>query len=393
MNCILIFFIICLTKSIYLPNKRVQENKNISELEIIYSDDSGASFLSFYIGNPLLKSPFRISLQIPYNYVPFNAHDTQIEFKLLNINKTILINNKPIKGVSAQLLTCISPNGYCVEDLHYYIVNSTIENRIYETLSFALLPEENEFSFIHQLASKGIIAKKQISFEPISIKIGRIIYGELPKMYINNKHVYLCKSYNNYWGCPLDRVTIGNDTYIYENKEKSLFDTLDKFWYVPKNFFNFITKTVFDKYIKKKACWLKEDKTGSIQFYQCQCSELRDFPYIHFFFVGHAFTMTTYLLFDYDGQYCESLIHYSIGDNKWIFGTRFVHSFLTNFDYDKKMITFYTSSKLRKYEEKMKFQITMKNIIIVNNIILLLQLSFSIFIKIFKENNVNNIYL
>lgn len=384
MNCILIFFIICLTKSVYPPNKTEQENKNISELEIIYSDRSGTSFLSFYIGNSLLKTPFRASLQIPYNYIPLNSQATKTEFKLLNINNTILVDNKPTKGVSAELSTCISPNGFCIDNLYYYIVNSTDDNRIYETFSFSLSSESDEFSFIHQLFTKGIITKKQISFDPISISIGRIIYGELPHQYVYDKYVYICKSNKDYWGCPLEKVTIENDIYIYDNKENTFFDTLDKYWYVPKKFFNFIGKKVFDKYVKRGGCWIKEDKARSIQFYQCQCSELRDFPNIHFFFVGHAFTMTTYLLFDYDGQFCESLIHYHIEDNKWVFGTRFVHTYLTNFDYDKKIITFYTNRELRKPKEEKNPQVITKIFIIVNNIILILQISFSIFIKVFQ---------
>ena len=344
------------------------ESNTLQDLEMLYSDESGSCFESLYLGDSKMRTQFRVTLQSPYNYIPLSsaAHHTGI--KPLKENTTLSINNESLLGNKAKVNVCLSMSKFCIDDLHFYLINSTKHNKIYETLSFSLSSIDDNFSILHRLTKNNIMKVKKVSFVPFSIALGRVIFDDLPKGYINNKYAYPCQSYNNNWGCQLNKVIIGNNTKEYINKDIALFDTLDKYIYVPTEFFSFFEQKVINKNIENKSCWLIREPEYNEQHYDCDCKELKDFQEINFVFGNIIFPMSTYLLFDYHGKGCESLIYNKYSndnlkkEDKWIFGTRFIHSFQSTFDFDRKMITFYTKEKLNEisYDKRQKVEYVLK---------------------------------
>lgn len=380
-------------------NKVTFSSKSYS---LFYSDMTGTCFIGFYINKSIIKNSIRLSFSNPFNYMVSNPNYSNKEYISTNQTETIIINNKTITAEIVKCSLCFNMEDNCIDTISFYNIQKDPQFKLYDTISLSKQLTHNEFSTLHQLKLKGMIDTMEFSFIPTSQDFGRIHFGRAPETELQDKYKYVCKSSIKFkeWGCELNQIifTKNNSLYeqavIYHNSYNVIFDTLYNQFYVPYDFFTFISENIFIDYVKQGKCALVVDGKG-FSYYECGCSDLKDFPKTNFVFEGFVYDLGVYLMFEPQvvGNKCNSLFYYKHDNNNWIIGNKFLHNYISVFDVEKGEITFYTKKPLesifnndsKTFEKKKTIN---KILMFIINSICFVNIIVCCYIEIIKKGNI-----
>jgi hypothetical protein len=321
------------------------------DFSLYYNDaELGTRFTTFLVGSPPKRQSFRTTLFYPYNYVISTQSTIENGFIPINKSETITIRNQTFDTQLVQNRLCINLGVDCIEDFFFHKIETVPEFRIYDTIS---LSKSSYHKILSKLKSNNLIEYEKFSLIPYGKQNGKIHFGDIHKSDLQNKQKYKCTSSSkrNEWGCDLNEIIFDNsqtlgEQKVYVNNITSVFEALNNKFYVPYDFFMFLSTNVFDVFVKDNKCKLINQNEE--KHFECGCGDLDDFPQTKFVFDGVVFNVGVKFMFQQQmiGYRCDHLFFYNKDNEKWIIGTRFLQNYITEFDCEKGDIGFYSDNYL-----------------------------------------------
>ena len=206
-----------------------------------------------------------------------------------------------------------------------------------------------KYSLVHQLHNEGLITKRSFAFvPPSSTNNGMFYIGGIPSNETHNKLISKCKVAGSYanWACKLSYIFMGDISYVYDNiyyhnDDYAFFQSAESRILVPHKFIQYLETHTLKQHLESGDC-IKE-LYGMNQRFQCNCKVKETFPKMSFVFDSVAYTLTNEDLFVVDhGDVCNlGMVSNHIRKNNWIFGTKLIGKFISEFDFDEKEVRFY----------------------------------------------------
>ena len=169
-----------------------------------------------------------IDINAPYSIAEINFDDR--EEVMENQKEYVQYNNKTYIGFYVPREIMVKkkkfPFSYIYQDLFDYnkkeeLVPSLL---LLQRLTFALKPEKEIMSIVHQLYNTNQIKKKIFAIEySKSINEGKMYIGGIPEEYKNKSIVGQCLSESDSWECSLKRL------YFMSEDNKKVFDSDEKY--------------------------------------------------------------------------------------------------------------------------------------------------------------------
>lgn len=379
---LLIKFISPIISTIFLEN---EYKEKIIYFPIVLNFN--AFYTNIYFGEPPQKIQLSLDqeLQVTWtdtiHYKQENSinskeiNETTISFRRVNlfgktISDTIMFN-------SNEDYLYNNTNNISIDDFWFVVVGNS---RGYDSrvggigLSFKFADER--YSLIHHLKKNNLITQLNYGYIPFSLVIsnnltdnnsnislnqeGLIFFGGIPKNYIVNKYRYNCKVTEkyNFWSCELPYILFGeitynnnfNNTLFFENKNYAYFNGAERRILAPEDFMSFLKHNYFRENILNETC--KYYLYGMNYVFECICNIKNNFPDINFIFNNYQYKFTSEELFSYyGGGNCLFLIQGNhLRKNNFVFGTPFLNKFISNFDYETKLITFYSEKQIKEID-------------------------------------------
>ena len=270
--------------------------------------------------------------------------------------------------------------------------------------------QNTSYSLIHHLKKNNYIKHLVYSFIPnkyinksdILTDGGFIFFGGIPKQFLLNKNKYQCKKTGkfNFWSCELTHIFLGEISYInknnyYENSNYAYFNGAERRILVPQNFMMFLKNKYLESQINENKC--KYKMYGMNFLFECECDVINNLNNISFIFDDYQYEFKAEELFEkYGGGFCNSLIQSNhLRDNNFLFGTPFLNKYISNFDYQKKYIEFFSNETINKININKLFpwKMFVKYIIYFSLFVVIIGLLLSLLTlicKLIKKNNDNN---
>ena len=276
------------------------------------------------------------------NITPYHSYvlqdDEDFIIKVLEFNVGLLLNN--------DYTTRINIEGSNTTSIKYLVTG----------LSLALSMPNYNHSITHQLYNDKQITKLSFSFYPGKTnnkflkQDGKLFFGEIPSHLIKNQPSFQCKiAESDYWACNAsDIIIMKNNSRIlkYPIGTTVMFTVNQGFTNAPKEFVNSLIENVFKELFEQKLCWL--GRYNSNDGIVCSCkTHLSKFKGIKFAFVidGVHYEKDVIDMFIQIGNIMVFEIVYTnsfwVTRFKWEIGGFFMQKYISNFDYEQKMITFY----------------------------------------------------
>lgn len=299
-----------------------------------------------------------IDINAPYSIAEINFDDREEVMK--NENETVLYNNKTYIGFYVPREIMVKkktfPFSYIYQDLFDYnkkeeLVPSLL---LLQRLTFALKPEKEIMSIVHQLYNTNQIKKKIFAIEySKSINEGKMYIGGLPEEYRNKSIIGECMSESDSWECSLKNI------YFMSGTSKKMFDSKEKYKgckvklysknyiNVPNDYYVYLINEVFGELINRKIC---KGYNGA----QLQCDNKKEeqvfksLPqYLVLDFKDFSFRFQMKDLFRIDDIDITFLIHpvRSTEGNIFKIGMGFIDNLIL-FNYDTKTISFYSKTEI-----------------------------------------------
>ena len=262
--------------------------------------------------------------------------------------------------------------------------------------------KDESFSFIHQLKDNNFIDKNQFSIIPSSYmnNNNKIVFGELPTNYVSSLYSHSVPVIDNreQWGINLNYVYIKTnyDKYVYTNMNYTYLQSKEKYIRAPEHFMTLFSQYLSSHYDDFHCLYVKGR-------FNCHCNSIfKIFKSIHFVIEGKDFPISIDNFYECEEYpfnlgptgYCSLLLSPS-DTNEWIIGTTFLEQFITNFDMDNKLVTFYSKTPFKSYTQtKMIISINQCVIMIaLMMIIVLIGIKYSLSLSKSHEQNNNAVLL
>ena len=239
------------------------------------------------------------------------------------------------------------------------IINQLKENNLIEHLSYTISPYERKEDYYY---------------------IGKIYFGETPDEVIRNKkyksryHV----TYNNEvgWFFNVSYIKLRNNVHI--KPPKIMLQTEETSIKLPLEDLDVFKEYYFTEDIILKYCPTKGDPLVTMDI-ECDCSVIYELPDLEMVIGNYSFLFKPKDLFKEQKGKCMFKIRGDfISHSHWIFGLNFINLFITNFDYENNIITFYSDVVTMKEINSFSVVITLFQI----STVLMLICSILLFISI-----------
>ena len=276
------------------------------------------------------KKPKEIrQFQLQENGTEYSVHEFQ---ELIKINEDIKINSF----------------NYFVFDRNYYN-----KYKSFSAFAFGFHIYNELHSLTHSLSYDNPYMSSKFSLAfPNNVEedYGYLFFGDTPKnkmgkeAFTYNSTIKI-KGNKKYWQTELTNIIIPKYFSVYNTyKYYSYFSTLTPYILLPKNIFEELIKQYFGKYLKNNKC--KRFGYG-VKEYDCPCSIVNELPSIGFVIDNNYYLLSSAdLFFPYENICVFNIIsneeEYGVDSNHIVFGIRFLWNFVSEFDYEKKSITFFS---------------------------------------------------
>lgn len=220
---------------------------------------------------------------------------------------------------------------------HYYQLNQSLTHQLYKEkqinkLSFTFHPGEG-FTNMNKLYKPN----------------GKLYFGDIPYNLIRNKLSSSCKVQSTkVWDCFMSEMYIrqNNKNVINFNLNTEIgFNSYYGWTFATKDFMEYLENNIFKDLMKNKFCW-KEQK-DKIKGIMCgYMIDINMFKEIEIVFVidNYEYKQKISEMFvPYDNGLMFEIIYPEnmLSKGEWILGGYFLQRYITTFDYENKMITFY----------------------------------------------------
>ena len=375
--------------------------KNILEIIVLYIYINVYSFQIISIDYMQLSNSYNIQYRIDQlsNRHEYAAIDLSFDYTLLvipnftpyytYIRKNILLLNETRNILEYESKLELSESQLQL-DLPVNIIDNIDDSKKYveSKIGLSYKYDDERFSIVHSLKQERIISHLSFAFNRVFSST-----SSKPQMYfvgipqtVKNKYKYKASFKVNEshkeWGINLLNVRIGNESFNfdYNNTFYSYLNTKDSIIKAPLSFMKFLNESIFNELYKQRKCSYRYGRTHSID---CFMREIDTFPTITFHFDGYLFSFNIYSLFNVveRGEFGLFLIQSNeYNDYQWVFGNMLFENYLTEFDYETHLITFYSSFPFKRDNN------VVYTILLVNIIILFVMNIYSIIIKMNKFN-------
>ncbi len=325
-------------------------------------------YIKCFVLTVIIKSPLLIisdkavtNIKFPYQVYPSILIISQnAKFTLLNHNKKYNLNSTKLNiTIKNQSIICeknkdlVSIDSINFNFEYYTIIKRSKMNFINNALALSYNNNENK-DFLSQLKNNKIIQKKIYGFEYelTEEKQGNFYIGEIPKILTMRKYKVKCPIIINNkterWGCKINKLYFENFEYKTFDNELITFGIERSKMKIPKKILLFINETVFIKYYKSGDCFYKNILSRKTIF--CNENIINKLPKINFEFLNFSLIFNLDILFVTTIKKNNSNFFLKLNieinnedENEWVLGWKFLKSYITKFDYDKGIITFYNN--------------------------------------------------
>ena len=375
--------------------------KNILEIIVLYIYINVYSFQIISIDYMQLSNSYNIQYRIDQlsNRREYAAIDLSFDYTLLvipnftpyytYIRKNILLLNETRNILEYESKLELSESQLQL-DLPVNIIDNIDDSKKYveSKIGLSYKYDDERFSIVHSLKQERIISHLSFAFNRVFSSTSskpQMYFGGIPQT-VKNKYKYKASFKVNEshkeWGINLLNVRIGNESFNfdYNNTFYSYLNTKDSIIKAPLSFMKFLNESIFNELYKQRKCSYRYGRTHSID---CFMREIDTFPTITFHFDGYLFSFNIYSLFNVveRGEFGLFLIQSNeYNDYQWVFGNMLFENYLTEFDYETHLITFYSSFPFKRDNN------VVYTILLVNIIILFVMNIYSIIIKMNKFN-------
>ncbi len=375
--------------------------KNILEIIVLYIYINVYSFQIISIDYMQLSNSYNIQYRIDQlsNRHEYAAIDLSFDYTLLvipnftpyytYIRKNILLLNETRNILEYESKLELSESQLQL-DLPVNIIDNIDDSKKYveSKIGLSYKYDDERFSIVHSLKQERIISHLSFAFNRVFSSTSskpQMYFGGIPQT-VKNKYKYKASFKVNEshkeWGINLLNVRIGNESFNfdYNNTFYSYLNTKDSIIKAPLSFMKFLNESIFNELYKQRKCSYRYGRTHSID---CFMREIDTFPTITFHFDGYLFSFNIYSLFNVveRGEFGLFLIQSNeYNDYQWVFGNMLFENYLTEFDYETHLITFYSSFPFKRDNN------VVYTILLVNIIILFVMNIYSIIIKMNKFN-------
>lgn len=315
--------------------------------------------ISLNLGNP--STCFEIGIDLTQQtWLVKNTNDDYKSTSAIIISNAITLHNQEYNFTGTEIRDEVRlfENKNDLIQLQFYILYkpSLFYSVITQSISLPSHYINEDKSIIHKLKQKGFI--KYLAFSFISFDNKRqLIMGGIPKDITKTKYHSFINiiGRNFHWDSLLSHIIMKNNSHIlkYETKQGINdyvdFNMIDEYIFVPKEFMALILKQFYFDLIPRAHC----SQMVNRNFLQLTCvksafSTIRD---IIFFIGEHSYTIDLNKLWYCASAYCYFSIVESPYGNEWRFGSRFLNLFDVLFDYENKMIYFYSDIYKMKHSK------------------------------------------
>lgn len=381
--------ILLITCSLVFSEKIIQDNYIMV----------GRFCISFTLDDSTEITYFEINQQLQDSYynVLFNQETFIKEVEEITINSTNYKRNLN-KGI-------IRIGDAEVANINYYsIPQSPPENVKYSGFTLALNPTNDTFSIVHQLYNNKQINKLVYAFEPIDDLVGYFYIGGVPQEILTNKSSAFCKVEGSDWGCELEAVYFSDMNkakvkYLFKNKKKyhAFFQGGIETINAPVEYIDYLKNTIFKKYLENGDCVFEQLGLLFVNGFRCNNGNniIESLPrFMNFIINDYVLSIPIQsLLYSYGGEGKEKNILFLVTqslengeEDTWTLGALFLNSFISMFDYENKVVNFYTSTKIEKGSELLS-QFGLILTFIFTNMLLLIGIVIILFSSINKYKN------
>lgn len=226
---------------------------------------------------------------------------------------------------------------------------------------FDLLPLGLPFKFInkshsliHSLKEQNRIDRRAYGFGNFSLLEGSLYLGGIPEEITKNKRkISLNVNKNSIcWETQISYAFLSLEKYYVCHNEKIVFQSGTDSVFVPKKFYDFLNKTVFESYLvpeflQKNICYYRFTK---VLTFVCRSGGFLkfDFPTVELIIDGKVIFLDLnsliYYFNDEENIWThEIMISPNYNDtNEWVLGRQFLVKIDSEFDFDEEKINIYT---------------------------------------------------
>ncbi len=355
------------------------------------------------INSKLIKAPLIIVTGKAVTYLNLSSHNHSSFFIISQNSKFTILNNRFKKkiNITKANITIRNESITCEKKLekasianiifnfeYYSILKRSNMNNVNNALALSYYFNNERNNFLNQLKNNNIIENKIYGFEPelTKEKNGNFYIGEIPKSIILRKNKVKCpiiiNNKSRRWGCKVNKIYIENFYNKSFHNQIVTFAVERMKTVIPLEILLFINNTVLKNLYKKGDCFYKSIFNNKKIF--CKKEIISNLPKINFEFYNFCLILNLENLFIGTINKNNSKIVFlnlnidinKEDDNEWVLGWDFLISYISKFDYDKKIITFYSNDVFLSTKDKGRY-------IQINSI--LKYLFYILFIGIFFE--------
>lgn len=218
------------------------------------------------------------------------------------------------------------------------------------SIGLSLKVYNEKYSFIHHLYHLKIINHLIFGIDKNNHNNeSEIFFGGIPKEILENKGQIKIKVDDtfNKWGFNFSQFYFGEKLFIFNNDKYSFIDIKNDRIFAPYGVMKHLLQTVFKNYLNNQICSV--NKQGDKEAINCKCSGVTDFPSMTFIIDKKIVTIPGKNLFSplNSPTNCLFLIQQNFQEGKfntWVFGHKFLDSFITEFNYEEKAIILYSEN-------------------------------------------------
>ena len=329
----------CITK----PIQNLRNNKIITAR---YNKISDTYEVHMSIGEPFQRIYFIMSLSQKFSFTNSNLyHKRKSIYYSYHDQQEIKIDNVPFKAEQVSDNFEIYKANFVLENFHFFLLPENF-NKKHSYLSFSYKNDNYHLNFIYELYKNHLIGQRNFAFSKIGPQdMGKLYLGGIPQEEINNKYKVSCNVNEGYssWGCNINSILYQNESYPLDDYASFSVESEDVISSL--NFYKILQETVFKQYIENKQC---ETLEKALYYgFNCKCEVAYNFSNITIVLDGIMFELDGNKLFHRLVNHCEFKIKsYKDSHKDWLIGFSFFNKYVTQFDFDRKMISFYSDYKI-----------------------------------------------
>ena len=293
---------------------------------------------------------FQLSFDTPYIWVsdPSLLNDDGDTFFMGN--ETLEVNGRELEGKIFETKISIPNTEVFIERFPLYLFENNGFSFQYNSFPLSPAVDNENFSFIHHLYKTKTIQKKAFGINFSYEEGGQLYLGGIDEK-VKENFPYQVKVFSEKnrlkWNAKMQEVRLGKE--VYKINDLVYFQGSHDAIYAPESFIGFLNRTFFQEPVEKEICSYFVGVKEDWERFTCKTNYIQKFDLaLEFVMDNKIFKMSKTQLFHVQRYFSHFKIELNVANrNAWSFGTPFLATFPSLFDYDENSITFFTKSDFR----------------------------------------------